>query len=514
MLKMLKKFLSNKIFQTKISSMGVISKNIAGRPFLKVVANKTQGTWLYDTGASVTCMSLREFRKIPPDNRPPKLHSNLKLISAAKTILKVTGMYMLQLDIFGKSITHPVHICESMNQVGIIGMDVIAKLGLTYLTTKKAFIFESHLQVDNNFLFPNTVFQNATGVVASVAVDRTVHIPPHTQKVLHFNCSPLQSSATAAGVTAVANIFSKEFPCLWGGPALVQTNFKSKTHFPVTNCGPTPITLARGTVIGQMEAITPSAACEIDQQQLFAVLNAVDTTRPLPPSLERQKQLLADLTLTVPDAQRQKYVDLIFANHDVFSKDKNDLGRANNFTHKIDLKDKAPVYIPQYRLPDTHKIKLEQQVDEWLKMGIIQPSNSKYNSPIFVVPKKNGENRYVLDYRALNSHSHDDRYTMRTVDECIAEIGKSKSSIFSTMDLSSGYHQMLLDKNSRHVTAFTVPGKGQYEWLTTSMGLRGAVSSFQRMVELAMKGIDNLIVYIDDLLAHEHELNNIYIYCN
>ncbi len=52
-----------------------------------------------------------------------------------------------------------------------------------------------------------------------------------------------------------------------------------------------------------------------------------------------------------------------------------------------------------------HKLKLEQQVDEWLKMGIIQPSNSKYNSPIFIVPKKNGENRYVLDYRALNSHS-------------------------------------------------------------------------------------------------------------
>ena len=70
------------------------------------------------------------------------------------------------------------------------------------------------------------------------------------------------------------------------------------------------------------------------------------------------------------------------------------------------------------------------------------------------------------------------------------------------MDLSSGYHQMLLEKNSRAATAFTVPGKGQFEWLTTSMGLRGAVSSFQHMVELTMKGVQNLIVYNDDLLAH------------
>jgi hypothetical protein len=123
------------------------------------------------------------------------LHSNLKLISAAKTILKITGMYMLQLEIFGKTLIHPVHICESMNQVGIIGMDVIAKLGLTYLANKKAFIFGSHLQVDNNFLFPNTVFQNATGVVVSVAVDRTVHIPlPPTPKkfyisiAIRYNC--------------------------------------------------------------------------------------------------------------------------------------------------------------------------------------------------------------------------------------------------------------------------------------------------------------------------------------
>ncbi len=122
------------------------------------------------------------------------------------------------------------------------------------------------------------------------------------------------------------------------------------------------------------------------------------------------------------------------------------------------------MYIPQYRLADTHKAALDKQIDEWLKMGVIQPSNSRYNSPIFVVPKKNGENRYVLDYRALNASSHDDRYTMRTVDECIAEIGKSGSTIFSTMDLSSGYHQMLLERNSRAAisamgaTAFMILG--------------------------------------------------------
>ncbi len=107
-------------------------------------------------------------------------------------------------------------------------------------------------------------------------------------------------------------------------------------------------------------------------------------------------------------------------NHDIFSRDKNDFARANNFTPKIDLKNKAPVYIPQYGLADTHKAALDKQIDKWLKMGVIQPSNSRYNSPIFVVPKKKGENRYVLDYRALNANFHNNCYTMRTVDECMA----------------------------------------------------------------------------------------------
>jgi hypothetical protein len=58
-------------------------------------------------------------------------------------------------------------------------------------------------------------------------------------------------------------------------------------------------------------------------------------------------------------------------------------------------------------------------------------------------------------------------------------------------------------------TAFTLP-LGQYEWLTSSMGLLGCPASFQRLMEKLMDGIENVIVYIDDLLihskTHEHHL--------
>ncbi len=98
---------------------------------------------------------------------------------------------------------------------------------------------------------------------------------------------------------------------------------------------------------------------------------------------------------------------------------------------------------------------------EWLKLGVIQPARSRYNSPIFAVMKKDGGVRLVQDFRALNNQSYTDKYSMKDVSECIGEIGRSGSTIFSTIDLTAGFWQMILHPRARPYTAFTVPGMGQ-----------------------------------------------------
>ena len=93
---------------------------------------------------------------------------------------------------------------------------------------------------------------------------------------------------------------------------------------------------------------------------------------------------------------------------------------------------------------------------------------------------------------------------MKDVSEYIGEIGRSGSTIFSTIDLTSGFWQMLLQPKSRQYTAFTISGMGQFQRVTTPMGLLGSPASFQQLMETVVAGLPNIIVYIDDLLVHSN----------
>jgi hypothetical protein len=123
------------------------------------------------------------------------------------------------------------------------------------------------------------------------------------------------------------------------------------------------------------------------------------------------------------------------------------------------------VYRKQFKIPEAHQNIIKQSLEEWLKLGVVKWANSLCNSPIFCVPKKRGQGlRVAQDFRKLNNHSHIDKYSMKEITECIGDIGRANSTIFSTLDLTSGFWQMQLDEKSQTLTAFTIPGQGQYQW--------------------------------------------------
>ncbi len=223
----------------------------------------------------------------------------------------------------------------------------------------------------------------------------------------------------------------------------------------------------------------------LEDSVISAILNDIDQKLPKVPKHKLTKEeIAAKAHLNVPNEYKQRYIDILYKHQKAISANKYDLSLASNFKHKIHLKDNNPVYRKQFKIPEAHQNFIEQYLEEWLKLGVVKCSNSLYNSPIFCVPKKQGQGLHVIqDFRELNNHSHVDKYSKKEITECIGDIGRANSTIFSTLDLTSGFWQMQLNKKSQPLTAFTIPVQGQYHWITSPMGLLGCQASFQRLME-------------------------------
>ena len=412
---------------------------------------------------------------------PPISPSPYSVNGANRKPLRILGQTTLQIKAMGFSGEINALICSELSQNAILGMDAIRQMKLALNP------------ISQEFFHVNDIELGQRGKII-----KRVTLQPFEVRHIRIHVGEISSG----------NVLVTTEPSIMEEWNLVIPDAVIKMHdhhgqIIVKNCLPQTTVLERGMNICLVELIDQEVI-SVNKTELSKQLHSEDVNTPLPPPLagHLQEQFWKKLNVSVPNDELFKYKQLFLRNHDVFSRDKNDLGRANNFEHTIRLKNNDPIYRKQFRIPEAHREALHRQIDDWLKIGIIEPCFSRYNSPIFIVPKKDGTFRFVLDYRTLNDNSLDDRYTMKDVGECIGEIGRAGSTIFSTMDLTSGFWQLPLEQQSRGCTAFTCPGKGQFQYNVLSMGLKGGPGSFQRMMELAMINLPDVIVYIDDLLLH------------
>lgn len=133
--------------------------------------------------------------------------------------------------------------------------------------------------------------------------------------------------------------------------------------------------------------------------------------------------------------------------------------------------------------------------------NIIRESVSPYASPVILVRKKDSSDRLCVDYRALNRITVKDRYPLPLIDDQLDRLGKA--CYFSTLDMTSGFHGIPIEKEtSVEKTAFVTPD-GHYEWLRVPFGLCNGPSSFQRAINIALGALKSTIAlpYIDDVIV-------------
>ena len=162
-------------------------------------------------------------------------------------------------------------------------------------------------------------------------------------------------------------------------------------------------------------------------------------------------------------------------------------GRTTVVEHHIATGDATPIRRPPYRLPHALRETLGEEIRELLALGIIRPSTSEWAAPIILVPKKDGSKRLCVDFRKLNQVTRADPYPIPRIEELIDHVGNAK--FISALDLTKGYWQVPVDKESQPKTAFVTPF-GKYEFTTMPFGLMGAPATFQRLMDKVLEDVD------------------------
>ena len=132
-----------------------------------------------------------------------------------------------------------------------------------------------------------------------------------------------------------------------------------------------------------------------------------------------------------------------------------------------------------------------------LARGLARPSNSPWSSPIVLVPKKDSDYHFCVDFRRLSTVTRKDAYPMPRVDEIFYKLGRAH--YFTTLDLVSGYWQVPVNEEDIEKTAFTV-SSNHYEFTIMPFGLTNAPATFQRMMTKLLHGIEGCLVFIDDII--------------
>lgn len=238
---------------------------------------------------------------------------------------------------------------------------------------------------------------------------------------------------------------------------------------------------------------------------------------------DRGEEVLNQLRLEHLCKEERKLLEATcYEFQDIFHLPGDKLSYTNAIKHSIVVEPGTqPINSRPYRLPETQKEEVDRQVKKLIEEGVLEESQSPWNSPMLVVPKKLDASgvqkwRLVIDYRKLNEKTIGDAYPLPDISEILDQLGNSK--YFSCVDMIQGYHQIEMNPEDKDKTAFSTK-QGHWQYKRLPFGLKTAPSTFQRMMNNVLSGLtgsrcfvflDDVVLYASSLEEHDLKLREVF----
>ena len=457
---------------------------------IKVYIDSQPYISLVDTGADVSCISGTLARTLLEKGVAKMQSSTVTVIrGVGGQPVPILGKMDLVLRLANLKVPQSFIVIEQLTCPLILGVD--------FLTSHQASLnfATQELQLYNG-LTSLPLLKDLDQEATPLHVLTTTRIPPHSEVLLQVKIQgnskemgvvePLQSLLMHKNVIAARTLVRPR-----GG----QVTCMIRNIFPFAVTLRPRDTVAYfhpiETVLGELSDTTATVAMATTQRSATQLAQAKASIEKLGITLQN-----SDLT---PD-QKEQMTLFLAQNRDVFAADMSELGETHLISHHIDTGEAVPIKQRPYRTAPACNAEIERQVNDMLLHGVIEPSTSPWSSPVVLVKKKDGSYRFAVDYRKLNKVTKPIHFPLPRLDDALDIMGKS--TIFSTLDLFSGFWQIPLDEESQEKSTFTTHF-GSFSWKRMPFGLQGAPGSFQSLMNRVLAGLTfkMCLVFIDDIIC-------------
>ncbi|GBN79427.1 Retrovirus-related Pol polyprotein from transposon 17.6 [Araneus ventricosus] len=265
------------------------------------------------------------------------------------------------------------------------------------------------------------------------------------------------------------------------------------------------IHVRKNTIMGKLSTFDVNDIMSPSESEIYQInnlnLNEIHKMR-------RDELLKSDFKLDhLNDKDKKDMQELLLKNYKVFSKSYKTLGETSAVIPEFSLLHNFLLQTKPYYIPLMAKKYAQQEINNLLEAGIIEPSSSSYCFPVIFIKKKQNPNdsnsepkfRMVVDYRLLNSITETFKICLPKISEIIKNIAGRK--IYCVLDLKSAFFQIKLRDEDKRKFAFCTE-IGNFQPTRLPFGSKNSTSYFHTLISKCLNGITgkNVQFFLDDII--------------